>query len=90
FEVGAVRGLFTYMYEVQGYGDLEEIPAYYGMVWMTTEVIDGVLTSKLPKTRQPDAVFAFSEGWLTLWNKMVEKDRLHIVKNVAISRITRS
>jgi hypothetical protein len=52
----ALRGLFVYGYSVQGYSDLSKVPAYYGLVWLTPQVITGALVStivrKLPENFQ--------------------------------------
>lgn len=36
-------GILQYGYEVQGYGILEKIPAYYGLVWITPPIIETMI-----------------------------------------------
>mmetsp|Transcript_4496 Transcript_4496/g.10458 ORF Transcript_4496/g.10458 Transcript_4496/m.10458 type:complete len:549 (+) Transcript_4496:69-1715(+) len=84
---------FTYAYEVQGYGNIENIPAYYGLVWLTPEVLSGVAKAAVLSTVQPGgnhgSVFATTQGWGTLWEKMVAKEEFNIIYNVTISSLSR-
>eukprot|EP00752_Nemacystus_decipiens_P007922 g7077.t1 len=40
---GDLEHLFTYAYQVQGYGNIQKIPAYYGLIWMTPSVFIGTM-----------------------------------------------
>jgi len=72
---------FTYGYEAQGYGTIAEIPAYYGMVWMTPETI-------LPR-KGVGTVGCLIDGFDSLWKKIVVQESLNIVFSVNITKIIR-
>ncbi|CDF32180.1 unnamed protein product [Chondrus crispus] len=92
-DMDELRSVFTYGYQVQGYGTLDVIPAYYGMVWMTPAVLTGNIRQLFnadEAASQRGTVNVASKGWLTLWEKMVERDlKDKIVYNVAISSVDR-
>ena len=61
-------GLLQYGYSVQGYGTLKNIPAYYGLIWVSTRVAQAIIDAfKDPKI---NVVTAWSEGWGNLWEQM--------------------
>ena len=82
-----------YMYEVQGYGSITQIPALYGLMWVTPPIfqailhgqIDGYLHLALPKI-----VTAWSEGWEQLWAQIVLIDGLNITYNTTVTSIVRT
>jgi len=37
-DMGVLKGYLMYAYQVQGYGALDKIPAYYGLVWITPDM----------------------------------------------------
>jgi NAD(P)-binding Rossmann-like domain len=85
---------FTYSYEIQGYGTLSKVPAYYGLIWMTPSIFWGAISTTLferdpakkGQTKLP------SRGWLELWDQIVRKhDLLPMIKFQAnISSIQRN
>lgn len=88
-----LKSVFIYGYQVQGYGTIELIPAYYGMIWMTPAVLTGGIRqvfSTDPEVRRRGTVNVVTKGWLTLWEQMVKKDIGNkIVFNANISSIDR-
>ena len=55
-------GMLQHVYEVQGYGPLQNIPAYYGLLWVTPEVTNSILRASFdPCADSP--VTAWSKGW---------------------------
>lgn len=89
YDMEALLALLTYVYEVQGYGTMKEITAYYGMVWITPEMVDGIIEANLPFTSRSAPVTGLVKGWGYLWDQIVKKEKLNIVKNVDIKNITR-
>ena len=83
-------GLFQYGYSVQGYGSLNAASAYYGMVWLTTAVIDGILESFIDEfigQKGKPVVSVWSKGWGDVWTQM--KPGLKITYNANTTRIRR-
>ncbi len=74
-------GFLQYAYEVQGYGDLNHIPAYYGLVWVSPEMIE-----PFGKTA---GVTGFTKGWEDVWIQLVEKLNLNIQLNANVLKIER-
>ena len=89
----SVVGLFQYSQEVQGYGSLWGIPAYYGLLWMTPAITDTILKDfidgKLHRKGRP-VVRTFAKGWGDLWDQVAADDRLKITCSVTIDAVTRS
>jgi hypothetical protein len=80
-EMGVFKGYFEYAYEVQGYGALDQIPAYYGLVWITPNVV-----RPWGKTA---GVTAWRKGWEDVWEQMVVKLRLKVLLNTEVLAIAR-
>ena len=78
-----------YAYQHQGYGKLAEIPALYGLIWVTPEVFHGILGNAI--LGRPSIVFCLKEGWLPIWDKAVEstKGRVKMILNAEVTKITR-
>lgn len=73
-------GFLQYGYSVQGYGTLEIIPAWYGLVWILPSTIwqafsdemRAIVTRFVPHVELPQKgeVFALREGWGRMWENM--------------------
>jgi hypothetical protein len=85
----ALVGVLQYGYEVQGYGVLRQIPAYYGLVWITPAITWTILMDSLYLEDTP-IVTAWTLGWGNLWKQIVEKNGLNITLNAETVRITRA
>jgi hypothetical protein len=68
----ALIGILQYGYEVQGYGPLDKIPAYYGLLWITPAITWAALLNALRFENVP-VVTAWSKGWGDVWKQIVEK-----------------
>jgi len=97
-----LRPMMEYMYEVQGYGALDKIPAFYGLVWVTPPVIEGIVISageqalltaveKLLGLSPMKVVTAWTQGWEQLWAQIIAIDGLEgqIAYNTDIKSIVR-
>jgi len=62
-------GLMQYGYSVQGYGPLAEIPAYYGLIWITPDVARQI-AKEFRHPSDKDIVTAWSLGWGDVWYHM--------------------
>jgi hypothetical protein len=70
-------GLMEYIYEVQGYGTMTSIPAYYGLIWIPPIVIQTILFDNLHLENKP-VVTAWKNGWGDVWGQIVAKEDLQI------------
>ncbi len=81
-----LTGLLEYAYSVQGYGPLDKISAYYGMIWISIPLTLATLASSAGLTDEP-GVTVLSKGWLDIWCKM--SSTLNITRNAHVSAIDR-
>lgn len=81
-EMGVLKGYMLYAYEVQGYGALDTIPAYYGLVWITPDIAK--FWGKDP------GVTAWSKGWENVWEQMVVKLKMDVKLNCNVKSIDRN
>jgi NAD(P)-binding Rossmann-like domain len=93
----ALVGSLQYGYEVQGYGPLTEIPAYYGLLWITPPTTWTILLDALPPwiadilgLKQESVVTAWTKGWGDVWRQIVEKQDLKITYNAQTTLVERS
>jgi hypothetical protein len=80
----ALVGPLQYGYSVQGYGSLDTISAYYGMIWIAPTVVQGMIDGKIFGTA---VVTAWSKGWGDIWEQM--KAGMNINCNVTTIKVTR-
>jgi hypothetical protein len=85
----ALVGVLQYGYEVQGYGPLQDIPAYYGLAWITPAITWAVLLDALGVTNTP-VVTAWTQGWGNVWEQIVDTLKLNITYSAQTTAITRS
>jgi hypothetical protein len=85
-------GILQYGYEVQGYGSLERIDAYYGLTWVTPAITAAILWDAWRDQRgeQVPVVTAWTKGWGDVWKQMVTKQGLNITYSAQTTSITRS
>jgi len=81
--------ILQYGYEVQGYGPLKQISAYYGLVWVTPAITWTILMDSLGLQDEP-VVTAWTKGWGDLWEQVVEKLSLNITYLAHTTSITRA
>ncbi|WP_414622220.1 NAD(P)-binding protein [Calothrix sp. CCY 0018] len=70
-------GMMQYIYSVQGYGVMTNIPAYYGLTWITPIVIQTILLDNFDPEEIP-VVTALEKGWAALWDQIVTQGELNI------------
>ena len=81
-EMGVLKGFMLYAYEVQGYGALAQIPAYYGLLWITPDIANPVGPT--------EGVTAWKKGWENVWEQMVSKLDLNVQLKVSDLSIVRN
>jgi hypothetical protein len=81
-EMGVFKGYLEYAYQIQGYGALDQIPAYYGLVWITPN-----MAWPWGKTA---GVTAWRKGWEDVWEQMVIKLNLRLQLNTEVLAIART
>lgn len=81
-------GMMEYIYSVQGYGVMTDIPAYYGLIWITPIVIQSILFDNFSPENVP-VVTAWKKGWGDLWKQIVEKEKLCITYLADVKSIKR-
>jgi len=102
-KLGRLLPFILYGYEAQGYGPLDKISTFYGLMWLTPIVTTtvywkflGKLLDKIPvldhhkpqKLDKPVVTYLI-KGWLSLWDKIVETQKFKILLNVNIVKIKR-
>ncbi len=81
-----LAGLLEYACSVQGYGPLRKIPAYDGMIWISTPLVLAIgLTAE--KLMTEATVTVLLNGWLDAWKQM--RPTLDITLNAKVLRIDR-
>jgi NAD(P)-binding Rossmann-like domain len=80
-------GVLEYAYSVQGYGPLNKIPAYYGMIWISMELIWDLFEAEVGLKKEAGVTVLLS-GWLDVWLRM--SATLNITKNAKVIKIERS
>lgn len=82
-----IIGILQYGYEVQGYGTLATIPAFYGLVWITPPIIRAMIKDSFGG--KTSIVTAWSKGWGDLWKQIHTMENLNIIEKVTINSINR-
>eukprot|EP00438_Fugacium_kawagutii_P019458 Skav230461 [mRNA] locus=scaffold186:168416:169963:+ [translate_table: standard] len=82
--------VFLYSQQVQGYGVLDKIPAFYLLWWNHPDVINGSIRSSLGSDEL--LVSLLKNGWQSLWKKMVarHKDEVKYVTGATVTSIKRT
>ena len=84
----ALVGVLQYGYELQGYGPVKDISAFYGLTWITPAVTWAILLDALGVVDVP-LVTAWTRGWGDMWTQLVEKKHLNITYCATVTSITR-
>ena len=78
--------ILAYGQTCQGYGSIEDTPAFWAMCWITPELLDGyfaLLPGHFPKKSM------LKIGWQSLWDTIVDVDELRIELDTEVVRIER-
>eukprot|EP01083_Nonionella_stella_P112309 330231_1 len=77
-----------YSQSMQGYGILDRIPAFYGLLWTTPELLRST-GNVLRVAVDASNVIVLSKGYEHLWTQMVLKHQLDIRYNVEVTEVDR-
>ncbi|XP_060072140.1 uncharacterized protein LOC132552013 [Ylistrum balloti] len=84
--VDILANLFLQIQTIQGYGHLDEIPALYGLTWMTSNFLLNLLK---PPEGELSAVKILSKGYQTLWKEIVDQENINVRYSSPVRKIYR-
>jgi len=82
----AMNPILAYGNTAQGYGTIENVPAFWAMCWITPQLLDGYF--RFPKQIPPKKAM-FKTGWRTMWEATTQINDLNIEYNTDIHSIER-
>jgi len=80
--------MLTYSLSVQGYGIIDTIPAFYGLWWITPELLTSVFDICRNLQKKPIVTMLY-DGFQNLWETIAEKNNLNIIFECNITKIER-
>jgi len=83
----AMNPILAYGNTAQGYGTIENVPAFWAMCWITPELLDGYF--RFPRQIPPKKAM-FTTGWRTMWEATTSVNDLNIEYNTDIHSIERN
>jgi len=83
----AMNPILAYGNTAQGYGTIENVPAFWAMCWITPELLDGYF--RIPNQIPPKKAM-FKTGWRTMWEMTTHINELNIEYNMDIHSIERN
>lgn len=84
YDLGLLEGILLYSYSIQGYGPMNAIAAFYGMVWISDTLILGEMTNLIA---DKPLVTYFPEGWGAAWRRL--SAGMKIKDGVTVTKIRR-
>jgi len=95
-DMAALTGLLQYGYEVQGYGNLNTISAFYCLMWMKSDNLERALVDNIRAAlhmEQEQLISIIDNGWGSVWDTIVKdlksNSGTELVLNAAVSKIDR-
>ncbi|KAF0715646.1 Aste57867_3273 [Aphanomyces stellatus] len=84
-----LEGFFRFVFQQQGYGSLENTPAFYMLWWAHPDVIRARVAAD---SQNKPWVFMLSRGYQSLWQAMVRanSNRFQVFVNTKVTKVTRS
>ena len=82
-----LEALFMCTQTAQGYGHIDEIPALYGLLWMTPNFLNLILKPDDPGEKD---VHILDKGFQFLWEEIARQENLNVQLNHKVSRIIRN
>ena len=83
-----LRPMFTCTVTMMGYGHLDEIPAFYVLMWMTPKVVSAFMTPT-PPGEKPQQVKMLSKGFQFLWQEIARQENIDVKLNRNVNAIYR-
>merc|ERR1719483_530171 len=82
--------LFKLIHTLQGYGQLDEISALYGLMWVNPKFVVSSTLRALGKAKEPFGTFVLKDGFEALWKAIVKKENIKVHYNIDIDSIKRN
>ena len=74
---------------IQGYGLLDTLPAFYGLMWFTADLAESFIRYKKDTKRNEPVLRMLKCGWSAIWQQMVKQDDLDVRLGHKVTKITR-
>ncbi|KAI0559202.1 Amine oxidase [Gracilaria domingensis] len=77
----------------QGYGYVSQVPAFYGLWWNDSHLMEGFIASSLPNpfgNLPEEPAMILRQGFQKFWEHMIESQNFNIRYNVEIDSMNRS
>jgi hypothetical protein len=87
YELTALIPLMTLAVTAQGYGRLEDVSAFYGLWWVSDDLVRGYLEKSTHKT---DTTLMIDNGYQALWEQMAVHHEMDIRFNSHVIDIRRN
>ncbi|XP_069119209.1 uncharacterized protein [Argopecten irradians] len=81
-----LANFFLQTQTTQGYGHLDEVPALYGLTWMTPNMI---LNTLFPPKDEITTLKLLSRGYQTVWKSIVEQENIDVRLSSPVRKIIR-
>ncbi|KAF0715647.1 Aste57867_3274 [Aphanomyces stellatus] len=84
----AIEGFFRFVFQQQGYGSLENTPAFYMLWWAHPDM---VRARQAADSQRKPWVWMLSKGYASLWQQMANAypDQIQVQLNTRVIQITR-
>ncbi|ETV85763.1 hypothetical protein H257_02346 [Aphanomyces astaci] len=84
-----LEGFFRFVFQQQGYGSLDESPAFYMLWWVHP---DTIRQKQAADSKGQPWVYVLSKGYQSLWKAMVDKypSQIDVRVNTKVIQITRT
>lgn len=83
-ELEDLKDLLTASFTLQGYGQLDEVPALYGLLWNTPRLMQSIVSFL---NGDDGGLYILSNGFESLWNCMANTLDLDITYNISVRYI---
>ncbi|KAF0715637.1 Aste57867_3264 [Aphanomyces stellatus] len=84
----AIEGFFRFVFQQQGYGSLENTPAFYMLWWAHPDM---VRARQVADSQGKPWVWMLSKGYISLWQQIIQaySDQIQVQLNTRVIQITR-
>ncbi|OWF46732.1 Polyenoic fatty acid isomerase [Mizuhopecten yessoensis] len=86
YEAESLAQIFLQAHTIQGYGHLDEIPALYGLTWLTPNFLLKLLD---PPPEEVSYIKLLSRGYQTVWEEIVRQENIDVRLSSPVRKIFR-
>ena len=86
----ALAPLLLAGHTAQGYGLLDTIPAFYGLMWFTADLVERFIDFKKDPAKAEPTLRMLKGGWASLWQKMKDQDKLDVRLGHQVLKVLRA